>query len=105
MIDPDAPVEVVKAPVPLLVLAGASALVGLGLLFFGSLPANVAGYLFGSVVTVSLVALFRRTDLHRRCSPFYAPDAAVNVVATLLLVAGIMVAVLNTWPIATELAK
>lgn len=94
----------VRPPVPLLVLAGAAVALGLGLYFLGSLAANVVGYLLCSVVAIGFVALFRRNDLRRRCSPYYSQNASLGAMTAVIIFSGILVASLNIWPIATELA-
>ncbi len=65
---------------------------------------HLFGYLLSSFVTIGLVAMFRRIDLERRGQVGYVPHPRLDVVATALAGAGVLVAALHVWWIATELA-
>lgn len=95
----------VHPPINLLVLGVASVALSAALLLISSTPAHVVGYLLASVVTISLVGFFHRTDLQRRQSPLYVSNHSLGRWAGVVAALGVAVAAVHTWSIATALAK
>jgi len=95
----------VSAPKYLLGLAACSIAFSILLLFPGDFYLNIAGYLFGSVVVVLLVGMFRRVDSERRQRPTYSPQRGLAGAVTSLILFGLLVAMTHAWFIATELSK
>jgi polyferredoxin len=81
--------------------AAATVVTGLVLVVVPSLAAHIAGYLLCSIVTVTLVAMFRRKS-HERLFAGVAPPRSENRVAVALLVVGLVGAGLNAWSIAAH---
>jgi membrane protein implicated in regulation of membrane protease activity len=102
---PEAVLAAVYPPLNLLVLGAAAVALSAALLLLSGMAANVVGYLLASVVTISLVGTFHRTDLQRRQSPLYRSRRALGRWAGLIAALGVVVAALHTWAIATALAK
>jgi uncharacterized membrane protein YfcA len=92
---------------PRSLLFGATVAVGASAaaLLLPAVGAHIAGYMLGSAVTIALVGLFRRTDLRRRQSAYYAPNRRLQRWGPTLVAAGMVVAAVHTWSIATALAK
>jgi hypothetical protein len=65
----------------------------------------VLGYVVASILAILLVGMFRRFDLSRRRAPGYRPRPSVGRLATVVLLAGFVVAGFHVWSIATELAS
>jgi len=98
-------VEVVRPPFLLLVVATVSALGGAALLPLLQLSTHLAGYGLSSVVCFLFTARFAQVDQQRAASPVdYRPWAVSRAVCTGVLTAGLVVACLHAWYIATELA-
>jgi hypothetical protein len=92
-------------PVPLLVGAIAAVVLSAALLLERGIVVDVVGYLLASVVAISLVGLFHRTDLIRRQQPLYVARGVLTRHAGLVVALGLVVSSLHTWSIATELAR
>ncbi len=103
--DADANVERVRPPASLLVIAAFCVGSSGTLLVLPGLLTHVVGYALGSVVTIALVGVFRRTDVQRRQHPLYLPRGALTRYAGVIVPLGLAVAAVHTWSIATELAK
>jgi hypothetical protein len=101
----DPHLDTVRPPASLLVLAaccvGSSAI----LLVLPGLLTHVVGYVLGSVVTIALVGVFRRTDVQRGQQALYLPRASLTRYAGVIAAVGVAAAAVHTWSIATELAK
>ncbi|CAN5555361.1 hypothetical protein BH10ACT1_BH10ACT1_04230 [soil metagenome] len=59
----------------------------------------------GGLLPILAVGLVRRVDLDRRRSPYYRATALLRPALVALMVASVVAAGLNIWPIATELAS
>ena len=101
----DAPPAAVHPPLGLLVLGIASVALSAALLLLSGMVADVVGYLLASVVTISLIGFFHRTDLQRRQHPRYVSRGSFSRWAGAVAALGMVVAALHTWSIATALAK
>ena len=95
----------VDPPIHLLALGALAAVAGVALLSRSGLVAAIVGYVLASLVTIVLVGSFRRTDLRRRQHPHYRPRPALNRVAAVVAIVGVLAAAAHTWTIATELAR
>lgn len=98
---PDAPS---RAPRPLLSAAAFCVGVSAVLLVPAVFAVHSLGYVLSSFVTIGLVAAYRRVDLERRGQPGYRAQPRLAMAATALAVAGVLVAALHVWWIATELS-
>lgn len=103
--DAVATVATVHPPLNLLVLGVASVALSAALLPVSGMAPDIVGYLLASLVTISLVGLFHRTDLQRRQSPMYVSRGGLGRWAGAVALLGVVVAALHTWSIATALAK
>lgn len=100
--DTIAPVS--RPPRELLLLAAASVVIGAALLVPAGVAVNVAGYVLSSFVTIGLLAAYQRVDVTRRNRPRYVADHRLRRLGPIVAVAGILVAAVHVWRIATELA-
>jgi hypothetical protein len=91
-------------PLWILGLAALCVVVAAGLLVVGTFGAQVVGYLAASFVTILLVGAYRQTDFRRHLDPGYRPRPGTSRLISVVLVAAFLVAGLNVWGIATELA-
>lgn len=66
--------------------------------------ARVAGYVLSSFVTIGFLAACARLDVLRSHLPGYRPSRLVQRASPLIAVAGVAVAAIHVWAIATELA-
>lgn len=103
--DQRATVAAVLPPRELLVAAAAFVVVSAGLLLIDTQAARLAGYVIGTLGTISAVALFRSRDQRRRMSNLYSPRPALLWVGIALTVVGITVGCLHLWHFATEAAQ
>jgi uncharacterized membrane protein YphA (DoxX/SURF4 family) len=101
---PDTIAPVTRPPRELLLLAAGSVIVGAALLLVTGLAVNVAGYALSSFVTIGLLAAYQRVDVARRNRPRYVADPRLRRLGPIVAVAGVAVAVIHVWRIATELA-
>lgn len=105
---PSAPAAAPAAPTgpPMLILGlgFASALVSLPLVVADQFGAHLIGYLVGAMVPILVIGLARRIDLDRRRSPGYQAKRLFQVGLVVLAVVAMAAALLNVWPMATELA-
>ena len=92
-------------PVLILALAALCVVTAAALITQDDMTAHVLGYVVASVLAIVLVGIFRRFDLSRRRAPGYHPRPGVGRVATVVLLAGFVVAGFHVWSIATELAS
>ena len=92
---------------PVLILALAALCVATSgvLITQDAMTAHVLGYVVASILAILLVGMFRRFDLSRRREPGYRPQPNVGRLATVVLLAGFVVAGFHVWSIATELAS
>jgi hypothetical protein len=89
---------------PFVILGAAIVQIMLQLLFF-VLPTaiwNWAGYGLGAVVVPTTVFFFRRIDRSRRRQPTYIRPDGVTWLPTALLLAGVMLALLHAYHIASH---
>lgn len=93
------------ASVPLLIAAaimvGFSAL----LLLVDGVWWHLIGYLFGTVLTIGLITVFRRDDMDKRSRATYVPRPALSAIAIGIIVVGFLVAVVHVWALATEWSR
>ena len=104
-VDVPAEVPTVGPPARYLMFATLCVVASAATLRSFGLGADVAGYVLGSIVTISFIGMFRRVDIQRRQSPFYAPRRMLTRYAGALAAIGVIVGALHAWSIATELAK
>lgn len=106
---PDAPAQGEPAPVgpPLLLVALGFVCVvaSLPLLAADGIPGHVIGYVVGALIPILIIGAVRRVDLSRRRSPYYVPRSFLQPALFVLAIAVVVVAGLQIWPIATELAS
>lgn len=88
----------------LLVLAGVSIVLSLGLLVLGGLALNVVGYVLSSLVAFSLVAMFRRNAANRFVAVGIGAAPSTAAFSIALLLAGLVVAALQAYAIARHFA-
>jgi hypothetical protein len=93
-----------QPPTRLLVVAAASVVIGAVLLLLDEFALNVVGYVLASFQTIGLVAAFTRIDNARRSSAHYVPLPHAGRIVSAITAAGIAVAAVHVWMIATELA-
>ena len=95
-----------RPPVGLVLAAVATLGASAALFVLGDeLWAHALGYVLSTFVLIGLVARYRWTVVRLRANRSYAHNPTLDHVATALVVAGIAVAALHVWPIATELAR
>lgn len=95
----------IAPPVGLLVTAAMTVGISVALFPLSLISTHVIGYVLGSFVTITLVALYRSTAQRRRRNPYYSPRPGLRRGATLVLAAGTIVAAAHVWVIATHLAS
>ncbi len=66
--------------------------------------ARVAGYVLSSFVTIGFLAACARLDVLRSHRPGYRPSRLVQRASPVVAIAGVAVAAVHVWAIATELA-
>lgn len=66
---------------------------------------HTLGYVLSTFVLIGLVARYRWVVIRLRANRTYAHNPNLDRLGTALVVAGIVVAALHVWPIATELAR
>ncbi|HEX5614029.1 MAG TPA: hypothetical protein VFZ83_02635 [Acidimicrobiia bacterium] len=93
-----------QPPTRLLAVAAASVVIGAVLVVLGEFALHVVGYVLASFQTIGLVAAYTRIDNSRRSSAHYVPLAHAGRIVSAITIAGIMVAGVHVWMIATELA-
>lgn len=91
-------------PSPFLAAATAAVVGGAALVAVSSFAGHVAGYVLSSFVTIGLLAAYTRIDIMRRTDTRYRPARLQRRLGPLVAAAGIAVASLHVWAIATELA-
>lgn len=101
----DAAYAPVRPPLGYLVAAALCVLTSAGLLFVAAFYVNVLGYVLASLLAVLIVGVFRQHDQRLRNDPRYSPRHGIAGMATTVVVAGIGVAMVHAWFIATELSK
>lgn len=69
----------------------------LALLAWTSMNVHLAGYALAGLVSVSLVAAFKKVDAQRRQSGFYSPSRGVERALPIAAVAAVAVAGLHAW--------
>jgi len=89
----------------LVALGYACVAASLPLLAADGIPGHVVGYVVGALIPILIIGFVRRVDLRRRRSPFYAPKSLLQPALFVLAIAAVVVAGLQVWPIATELAS
>lgn len=94
----------VHPPRELLLLACGSVAVGAALLLLNTTAANVVGYVLSSFVTIGLLAAYQRVDVGRRNRANYTPQPWLGRFGPFIALAGVIVAAIHVWRIATELA-
>ena len=88
-----------------LLAAAAAAVAGGGILVAApSFAAHVIGYVLSSFVTIGFLTAVTRLDVKRRHDPRYRPARSLRRLGPLLAAAGVAIAALHVWAIATELA-
>ena len=97
--------EAVGPPVLLVALGYVCVVASLPLLAADGIPGHVAGYVLGALIPILIIGVVRRADLSRRRSPFYVPRSFLQPALFVLAIAAVVVAGLQIWPIATELAS
>jgi hypothetical protein len=102
---PQADTSTVGPPLLLVAVGYASVLASLPLVAADGIPAHVVGYVIGALIPILLIGFVRRVDLARRRSAYYTPRSALQPALVVLAIAAIVVAGLQVWPIATELAS
>jgi hypothetical protein len=80
------------------------------LLWVSGRPADLAGYLLATLVTVLFVAGFRSVDNRRRSRPTYVLPLLARrlpppIVSMLLLASGVLVGGLHVWRFADDVAR
>jgi uncharacterized membrane protein YiaA len=97
--------RLVRPPTELLVLAGTG--VGIsGLLLLAQSPLlSAMGYLFGCVLVVCLIGVYRLVDQRRSNDPDYSPIRRAAFASGLIFVCGLAVASVHVWRLATELSR
>ncbi len=93
-----------RPPFNLLIAAAIAVAGGAALVVAPSFAGHVVGYVLSSFVALGLLGAFTRVDIMRRAGSRYRAAPALRRVAPLIAVAGIGVASLHVWSIATELA-
>ena len=93
-----------RPPSALLVAAAVAVAGGGALVAAPSFAGHVAGYVLSSFVTIGLLAAYTRIDIVRRADTRYRPALLARRLGPLLAAAGIAVASLHVWSMATELA-
>lgn len=92
-------------PLLILGLGFLCVVVSLPLVKADGIPPHVVGYLIGSLLPILLVGVVRRLDLERRRNPRYEAKSFVQPALALLMILAMIAALLQIWPIATELAQ
>ena len=93
-----------QPPRRLLVVAAASVVIGAGLLLVDEFALHVVGYVLASFQTIGLLAAYTRIDAGRRLRAGYTPLRHGTRVTSALALAGVVIAAVHVWLIATELA-
>ncbi|MGN6696418.1 MAG: hypothetical protein ACTHN0_19725 [Aquihabitans sp.] len=97
--------ETVGPPLGLVVLGFACVVVSPPLVAADGIPGHVIGYVLGALIPILIIGIVRRVDLSRRRSPYYVPRPVLQPALFGLAIAAVVVAGLQIWPIATELAS
>jgi hypothetical protein len=79
--------------------------VSLPLVAADGIPGHVVGYVVGALIPILIIGIVRRVDLSRRRSPYYVPRPILQPALFALAIAAVLMAGLQIWPIATELAS
>ena len=90
----------VTPPKELAVAALASALIGAAALLRVSRLWHLIGYIFSSLLTIGLVAAFRRTDARRRRSGYYSPKPPARRAIIGAAIIGVLAAAAHAWYLA-----
>ena len=90
----------VTPPKALAVAALASALLGAGVLLKTLRLWHLIGYVFSSLLTIGLVAAFRRMDARRRRSGYYSPEPVFGRAAVGAAIIGVLAAAAHAWYLA-----
>lgn len=61
---------------------------------------HLVGYVFSSLITISLVAAYRQVDARRRRSGYYSPNPAVGRAVVMSAVVGVVAAGVHAWYLA-----
>ena len=95
-----------RPPLWILAVAVIDVAVAFGLFALSDLTSHIVGYLLGSFVCVSVVALFIKVDSARRNSAdvVYLEVPGLRYAWSAVLIAGISACVLHALPVASELA-
>lgn len=93
-----------RPPRELLIAAFGCVVIGAGLLLPSTFRASIVGYVLSSFATIGLLAAFQRVDVSRRNRAGYVAQPWLRRLSPLLAIAGIAVAAVHVWRIATEIA-
>jgi hypothetical protein len=96
--------DVERPPTRLLVVAAISVVLGAVFVAFDEFALHVIGYFLASFQTIGLLAAYTRIDAGLRQHAGYVPLSNATRITSVLALAGVIVAALNVWLIATELA-
>lgn len=108
---PTGDIESVGQPVMMLVAGVGACLLSVAVLAFGdaflsALQRHVVGWFLASIVGFSFVAMYRReTQRRRHLEPAFESHPLYDLAATGILVVGLLLAGLNAWLLATDLAS
>jgi hypothetical protein len=97
-------VATARPPRELLIGALGCVLIGAALLLPDTAAASVAGYIISSFVTIGLLAAFQRVDVSRRNRAGYIAQPWLRRLSPALAAAGIVIASVHVWRIATGIA-
>lgn len=93
-----------RPPRELLIAAFGCVAIGAALLVPSTFEASIVGYVLSSFATIGLLAAFQRVDVSRRNRAGYVAQPWLRRLSPVLAVAGIAVAAIHVWRIATEIA-
>ncbi|HWJ98715.1 MAG TPA: hypothetical protein VNQ33_11190 [Acidimicrobiales bacterium] len=102
---PAGALETVGPPLLLLALGFVCVVASLPLVAADGIPGHVVGYVVGALIPILIIGAVRRVDLSRRRSPYYVPRSFLQPALFALAISAVVVAGLQIWPIATELAS
>jgi hypothetical protein len=97
--------KTVGPPLGLVVLGFVCVVASLPLVAADGIPGHIVGYVVGALIPILIIGFVRRVDLSRRRSPYYVPRPILPPSLFALAIAAVLVAGLQIWPIATELAS
>ena len=59
--------------------------------------ANIVGYISGTFIAITAIALYRREDARRSTNPWYSPVPRYNIYSYAILVVGLLSATAHIW--------